>query len=64
MAMSDWKALRERAGLERQQLAAKLGVGVDTVRRWEEPEYGLTPSIAYQRQIEAIVQHREEVGLA
>jgi len=62
--MTDWKAVRERVGLDRQQLAAKLAVGADTVRRWEEPEYGMEPSIAYQRQIKEIVERREEAGLA
>jgi len=34
--LKDLKKLRERAGLNRTELAAKIGVRERTIRRWEE----------------------------
>lgn len=52
--VSDWKSRRERAGLTRQKLAAKLGVSQDTVRQWEKNP-AKEPALAYQRQMEAMI---------
>lgn len=34
--LKDLKKLRERAGLSRTELAAKVGVSERTIRRWED----------------------------
>lgn len=52
--VSDWRSRRERAGLTRQKLAAKLGVSQDTVRQWEQ-DTQKEPALAYQRQMEAMI---------
>lgn len=58
--MTDWQSRREARGLSRGRLAAKLGVSVDTVRRWEMDKYGQSPALAYQRKMRAILGDGQE----
>lgn len=58
--MSEWHEMRERAGMTRRKLAAKLGVSQDTVRQWEQDPQK-EPALAYQRQMEAMIDGHDGV---
>ena len=52
------KRLREAAGLSQQALAARIGVGVTTISRWER---GVSPAMLSVPQMKALCR---ELGVA
>ena len=52
------KRLREAAGLSQQELAARIGVGVTTISRWER---GVSPAMLSVPQMKALCR---ELGVA